>query len=92
MIKPTHYSIDLDDEKHLITITPVTQILPGSKVSVTGVFKLSEGATDMGEIVFDDNMNQWEYTGLGHITHVEAAQIAEFIRGFKDTNDEEGFI
>jgi len=92
MINPTHYSIDLDGEKHVITITPVTHPIPGTNENIKGVFNLSEGAVDMGDIVFDDNMDQWEYTGLGHITHPEAAQIAGFIRSFKDINDEEGFI
>lgn len=92
MTKPMHYTITLNGDEHLITITPVIETIHGSEKYVTGVFKLSEGHTDMGEIVFDDNMNQWEYTGEGDITHKEAGEIADFIREYKEPDVGNGFI
>jgi hypothetical protein len=53
-------------------------------VYATGVFKLSEGNVSLGEIVFDNNMNQWEYTGMGDLTHEEAEEIANYIKNYKD--------
>ena len=88
MTKPVTYSIFLDDEEHYITISPVIQTIPGGNLYATGVFKLSEGTVGMGDIVFDDDMEEWEYTGLGDITHDEAEQIADFIRSYKDPVDE----
>jgi hypothetical protein len=38
----------------------------------------------MGEIVFDDDMRQWEYTGIGELTHEEAGMIADFIKNYKE--------
>jgi hypothetical protein len=92
MTKPIHYSMMLNGEEHLLTITPVVETLHGSDTPVKGVFKLSEGHIAMGEIIFDDNMNQWEYTGMGDITHTEAAEIANFIRTYKDPVVGNGFI
>jgi hypothetical protein len=80
MTEPTSYKIFKDDEDHTITITPVNQNIPGGDVYVTGVFRLTEGAVGMGDIVFDDDMKQWEYTGLGDLNHDEAAEIAAFIQ------------
>ncbi|SDT31299.1 hypothetical protein SAMN05216490_3053 [Mucilaginibacter mallensis] len=92
MTKPMHYTITLNGDEHHITISPVIETIHGSDKYVTGVFKLSEGHVDMGEIVFDDNMNQWEYTGEGDITHREAGEIADFIRRYKEPAADNGFI
>jgi hypothetical protein len=80
MTEPIYYTLYKDDEEHNITITPVNQNIPGGDVYVTGVFRLNEGGVGLGEIVFDDNMNQWEYTGMGDLNHRDAAEIAEFIK------------
>lgn len=80
MTKPISYTIYKDNEEHTITITPVNQNIPGGDIYITGVFRLTEGSVGMGDIVFDDNMKQWEYTGMGDLTHKDAAEIAEFIQ------------
>jgi hypothetical protein len=84
MISPVNYNITLEDGEHHIIITPVNQNLPGGNLYSTGVFRLSEGVVGMGEIVFDDDMREWEYTGMGDLTHDEAEDIANFIRNYKD--------
>nr|WP_294790827.1 hypothetical protein [uncultured Mucilaginibacter sp.] len=68
-----------DSDVHHITITEVKELIPG-KNFVSGVFKLTHGKTNLGNIVFDDAMNQWEYTALGDLTHKEAATVATFIK------------
>jgi hypothetical protein len=80
MIDAIDYILYRDNEAHTITITPVNQNIPGGDLYVTGVFRLTEGEVGMGDIVFDDNMNQWEYTGMGDLNHEEAAEIAQFIK------------
>jgi hypothetical protein len=80
MTDPINYTIYKDNEEHTITITPVNQNIPGGDIYITGVFRLTEGEVGMGDIVFDDNMNQWEYTGMGDLTHQDAAEIAGFIQ------------
>lgn len=74
------YTIYKDGEEHSITITPINQNIPGGNLYSTGVFKLAEGPVGLGDIIFDDKMHQWEYTGLGDLTHQEAAEIAGFIK------------
>lgn len=80
MTEPISYKLYKDNEEHSITITPVNQNIPGGDLYVTGVFRLNEGEVGLGDIVFDDNMNQWEYTGMGDLNHDEAAEIAGFIQ------------
>jgi hypothetical protein len=80
MTDPINYTIYKDGEERVITITPVNQNIPGGDVYVTGVFRLTEGEVGMGDIIFDDNMNQWEYTGMGDLSHQDAAEIAGFIQ------------
>jgi len=54
--------------------------MPGTNQHASGIFSLSDGKTDIGDIVFDDMMGQWEYTGMGNLTHAEAQKIADFIK------------
>jgi hypothetical protein len=89
MTGPIHYTLYKDGEEHTITITPGNKNFPGGDKFATGVFSLNEGNAGMGEIVFDDHMKQWEYTGMGNLTHEEAARIAGFIQANNqsDAND-----
>jgi hypothetical protein len=80
MTEQTNYTIYKDEEEHSITITPLNETLPNGDIYLTGVFKLTEGEVGLGDIVFDDNMKQWEYTGMGYLNHVDAAEIAGFIQ------------
>ncbi len=82
MIDPVIFRFDIDGVERLVTITPRLNRAPNGDQHPTGVFKLSEGHTNMGEIVFDDEMKQWEYTGLGDLSHREAAKIARYIRSY----------
>ncbi|MGF7080719.1 hypothetical protein [Mucilaginibacter sp. UYCu711] len=74
------YTIYKDDEGHNITITPLMKTLPNGEINLTGVFKLTEGGVDLGDIVFDNMLKQWEYTAMGYLDHANAAEIAGFIQ------------
>lgn len=73
---------DLDTEGSIrrISIEAVHQLIPGTHEYATGVFSLSEGEADLGDIVFDDNMQEWEYTCMGNLSHRDAKKIARFIK------------
>ncbi|MEO8885336.1 MAG: hypothetical protein ABI367_04675 [Mucilaginibacter sp.] len=75
-----NYTLNTGDGKRSITITTHKHATPGSGFYAKGVFALQEDGTDLGNIVFDDNMKQWEYTGMGNLTHEEAAMIAGYIQ------------
>jgi hypothetical protein len=80
MKHPVSYLLIKGNEEHKITITPASQKFKDRDSLITGVYKLSEGKAALGNIVFDDQMKQWEYTAMGNLTHEDAAQIAGFIQ------------
>lgn len=80
MKQPVIYDLDTDDGIRHISIEPVHQQIPGTNTYATGVFSLLEGETDLGDIVFDDNMHEWEYTCMGNLSHNEAKKVARFIK------------
>jgi hypothetical protein len=75
-----NYILETDDGDRVIKINTYNPATSGTGAYATGVFALQEGENDLGDIVFDDKMKQWEYTGMGNLTHKEAARIAEFIQ------------
>ena len=77
------YVLETEDGDRVIKIHSYDHAAPGSGAYATGVFALQEGKTDLGDIVFDDNMKQWEYTGMGNLTHKEASRIAQYIQSHK---------
>ena len=84
MVNQTSYDIDTTEGPVHLTITPVNEPIPGGDYFATGVYKLSDGTVGMGDIIFDANMEEWEYDGIGELTYDEAAEIADFIKNYKD--------
>ncbi len=84
MISQVGYDIETVEGPIHITITPVNEPIPGGNFYSTGVYKLTDGTVGMGNIVFDDEMNEWEYNGIGELTYEEAEEIAGFIKNYKD--------
>jgi hypothetical protein len=80
MEKSVIYDLDTEDGIRRISIEAVHQLIPGTQVYAMGVFRLSEGETDLGDIVFDDDMHEWEYTCMGDLSHREAKKVARFIK------------
>ncbi len=84
MINQTSYTIKTTNGPVHLTITPVNSLLPNGDFYVTGIYKLSSGAVGMGDIVFEENMNEWSYDGMDELTWEEAAKVADFIKNYKD--------
>ncbi len=84
MINQVSYDIETIDGMRHITITPVISPISGGIFYATGVFKLNDGVVGMGDITFDEQMEDWEYDGIDALTLDEAGEIAEFIRNYKD--------
>lgn len=84
MTNQVSYNLDTEDGVRHITITPVNQVIPGGNLYSTGVYKLTEGDVGMGEIIFDDEKNDWNYNGIGDLTYDEAATLANFILKYED--------
>jgi hypothetical protein len=84
MINQTGYDIATTQGPVHLTITPINQLLPNGDYYATGVYKLSDGTVGMGDITFDEDMNEWEYDGIGELTYEEAAKVADFIKNYKD--------
>lgn len=74
------YTLETEDGRRLIKIHTYDHAESGCGSYASGVYALQEGKEDLGDIVFDDNMRQWEYTGMGNLTHKEAGLIALFIQ------------
>ena len=84
MVNQVSYDINTTDGPRHLTITPVNEPVPGGDYYVTGVYKLSDGVVGMGDITFDEDMKEWNYDGIGELTFEEAAEVAEFIKNYKD--------
>ncbi|MFC0512627.1 hypothetical protein ACFFGT_00390 [Mucilaginibacter angelicae] len=80
MEKSVVFDLDTEDGIRRISIEAVHQLIPATHMYATGVFRLREGETDLGEIVFDDHMDEWEYTCMGNLKHPEVQEVAGFIK------------
>lgn len=84
MINQTTYIINTAEGQVHLTITPVNSLLPNGDFYATGVYKLTDGTVGMGEIVFEENGSDWTYNGMDELNWEQAAEVAEFIKNYKD--------
>jgi hypothetical protein len=84
MINQVSYDIETVEGRLHLIITPVNNLLPTGDYYATGIYKLSYGIVGMGEITFDENIEEWSYEGLDGLTNDEAAEVAAFIKNYKD--------
>lgn len=84
MINQTSYALNATNGLIHLTITPINSLLANGDFYATGVYKLTDGVVGMGEIVFDENMEEWTYNGMDELTWEEAAEVADFIKKYKD--------
>jgi hypothetical protein len=84
MINQTTYTVNTIDGPVQLTITPINNQLDNGDFYRTGVYRLTDGVVGMGEIIFDENMQEWNYEGMDELTWEEAADVARFIKNYKD--------
>ena len=84
MINQTTYVLETTNGPVHLTITPVNSLLASGDFYATGVYKLTEGVVGMGEIVFEEGTDEWTYNGMDELTYEEAAEVADFIKNYKD--------
>jgi len=84
MINQAFYDFETSNGLVHLTITPINQLLSDGDYYSTGVYKLADGVVGMGDIIFDENMDTWKYNGLDELTYDEAAEVADFIKNYKD--------
>ncbi|RVU01070.1 hypothetical protein EOD41_10670 [Mucilaginibacter limnophilus] len=69
-----------------LIITPVIETFGGASY-LTGIYKVHEGPVGMGEVMYDTETDNWEYTGIGDLTHEQQQQLVNFIKA--ETKKEE---
>ncbi|SHM18810.1 hypothetical protein [Mucilaginibacter sp. OK098] len=84
MINQTTYTINTTAGMVELTIKPINSLLPDGDFFATGIYELTDGTVGMGEIVFDENMNEWTYNGMDELNWDEASEVAAFIKNYKD--------
>lgn len=84
MITQTTYTINTIGGPVQLTISPINNQLDNGDFYRTGVYRLTSGVVGMGEITFDENMEEWSYDGMDELTWEEAAEVANFIKTYKD--------
>ena len=84
MINQVGYNINTSEGYVHLTITTIIESLPDGIYYETGVYKLADGNVGMGTITFDEDMANWNYDGIGELTYEEAANVADFIKNYKD--------
>ena len=84
MISQTTYTVNTIDGPIELTITPVNAQLGNGDFYRTGVYRRANGVVGMGEIIFDENVEEWNYEGMDELTWEEASDVARFIKNYKD--------
>ena len=84
MIRQANYTIETTQGTIHLTITPENAPMPNGDFYLTGTYELADGVVGMGKIVFDENMEEWTYDGIDALTYEEAAEVADFIKNYKD--------
>ena len=87
MINQTTYTVNTINGPIELTITPINAQLSNGDFYRTGVYRLTNGVVGMGEINFDENMQEWDYDGMDELTWDEAADVARFIKNYQDPAD-----
>jgi hypothetical protein len=74
------HDFNLSNRKHNITNTSLDSKIVRSCLSKNGVYRLTDGEMNLGDIQFDDEMAYWVYSGKGEFTRNELIVIADFIK------------
>ena len=84
MVNTVEYHLDTENGERLITIEPVYGEIAGGDLFATGRYILSEGGADIGEIRFDGELFEWEWTHDPPFANENIYSIVNFIREYNE--------
>ncbi|MGZ3766725.1 MAG: hypothetical protein ACXVB0_16735 [Mucilaginibacter sp.] len=83
MVNPVKYHLDTENGERLINIEPVYEEIAGGDLFATGRYILSEGNSGSGEIRFDGDLFEWEWSG-SNLGDEYIDNIVKFIREYNE--------
>lgn len=84
MVNPVKYHLNTENGERLITIDPVLEEIAGGDLFATGRYILSEENTDIGEIRFDGELVEWEWSSNTMLRDENVNHLVKFIREYNE--------
>ena len=84
MVNPVEYYLDTANGRRLIIIEPVYEEISGGDLFATGRYTLHEETQNIGEIRFDGELFEWEWTSDITLEDENIYRIVNFIREYNE--------
>ncbi|MDB5138032.1 MAG: hypothetical protein JWP37_4635 [Mucilaginibacter sp.] len=84
MVNPVKYHLGTQNGERLINIEPVYEEIAGGDLFATGRYILSEENAGIGEIRFDGELFEWEWSGSYDLKDENVFMIVKFIREYNE--------
>lgn len=84
MVNPVILHLNTQNGDRLITIEPVYEEITGGDLFATGRYMLNEGGLALGEIRFDGDLFECEWTGNTIVEDENVYQIVKFITEYNE--------
>jgi len=84
MVNPVKYHLSTTRGDRSITIEPVYEEIAGGDLFSTGRYLLTENDGTVGEIRFDGELFEWEWTGDENPGNDSIFQVVNFIREYNE--------
>jgi len=84
MVNPVKYHLDTQNGERLINIEPVYEEIGGGDLFPTGRYMLYEANEGVGEIRFDGELFEWEWSGDHNFDDDTIFRIVQFIREYNE--------
>jgi hypothetical protein len=84
MVNPVQYHLETNNGQRLISIEPVYEEITGGDLFSTGRYLIAEANVGTGEIRFDGELLEWEWSGNDGLEDESISQIVKFIREYNE--------
>jgi len=84
MVNPATYRLYTPAGERLIDIDPVYEEIAGGDLFPTGRYLISEASGGKGEIRFDGDLIEWEWSGSGAMEGNSIDRIIRFIEEYNE--------
>ena len=84
MVNPAKYQLDTASGERLICVEPVFEEIGGGDLLPTGRYMISEADGGHGEIRYDGDVLEWEWSGPNRMEEESIARIARFILEYNE--------